>query len=179
MSVLSPPELLERARVAELKAYGILDTPNEPAFDELVQSAAKVFGTQMALISFIDEDRQWHKARHGVDARETPRAISFCTHAIQGPDVMVVDDARKDDRFAGNPYVIDDPNIRFYAGTPLKTPTGRRIGTLCVFDNRARPGGLSEGDRQTLEEMGREVMKAVEARREKGAPTASWRERRY
>ena len=179
MPNLSPAELLERSRIAELKAYGILDTPNEPVFDELVQSAAKVFGTQMALISFIDEDRQWHKARHGVDARETPRAISFCTHAIRGPNVLVVDDARVDDRFSQNPYVIDDPNVRFYAGTPLKTPTGKRIGTLCIFDDRARPGGLSESGRRTLEEMGREVMKAVETRREKGVSAAGWRERRY
>lgn len=179
MKDLSLVESLERARVAELKAYGILDTPNEPVFDELVRSAAKVFGARMAVISFIDEDRQWHKARHNVDARETPRAISFCTHAIQGSDVMVVDDAREDERFAQNPYVIGEPNIRFYAGTPLKTPTGKRIGTLCVFDNRTRPGGLSDEGRRTLEEMGCEVMKAVEARRQKGASAAGWRERRF
>lgn len=158
----------ERARIGELKGYGLLDTPNEPIFDDFVKQAARTFGVPIALISLIDEDRQWFKARHGLAPPETPRTISFCTHAIQGPEVMVVNDARKDERFEDNPMVMGDPNIRFYAGAPLKTPTGRRIGTLCVIDRSAR-ADFPEAARQRLEEMAREVMEAVETRKQRRA----------
>ena len=152
----------EQRRVGELKAYGLLDTPNEPVFDAIVKRAASAFDTPIALISLIDENRQWFEARHGLEPAETPRAISFCTHAIRGPQVMVVEDASKDDRFETNPLVTGDPNIRFYAGAPLKTATGRRIGTLCIIGREAR--GFSEAAQQRLQEMAEEVMTAVEQR---------------
>jgi GAF domain-containing protein len=154
----------EEDRLAELKAYGLLDTPNEPAFDAIVRKAASTFGTPIALISLIDEERQWFKARHGLAPAETPRAISFCTHAIRSSEVMVVEDATKDERFAANPLVTGDPNIRFYAGAPLKTVSGRRIGTLCVIGREAR-GDFSETSQQRLQQMAQEVMTAVEQRR--------------
>lgn len=153
----------EMSNIAELKGYGILDSPNEPVFDELVRSAARAFDTPIALISLLDEDRQWFKARHGLGPQQTPRAISFCTHAIQGSDVFVVPDATRDERFLGNPLVVGEPNIRFYAGAPLSTPTGRRIGTLCVIDTRPRED-FSEAARRILQRMAREVMQRVESR---------------
>lgn len=149
--------------IAELRGYGILDSPNEPVFDELVRSAARAFDTPIALISLLDEDRQWFKARHGLGPQQTPRTISFCTHAIQGSDVFVVPDATLDERFAANPLVVGEPNIRFYAGAPLGTPSGRRIGTLCVIDTRPREH-FSEAARRILQRMAREVMQTVENR---------------
>jgi GAF domain-containing protein len=161
---MTPEKTREMNRMAELRAYGILDTPNEDAFDAIVKRTAKALGTPMALISFVDENRQWFKARHGLEASETPRTISFCTHAIQGPEVFVVADAERDERFVDNPLVTGDPNIRFYAGAPLKSPNGRRIGTLCVLDSRAR-SGLSAEARLQLQELAEDVMRAVEARK--------------
>jgi GAF domain-containing protein len=157
----------EGARLNELKGYGLLDTPNEPGFDKIVRDAARAFNVPIALISLIDDERQWFKARHGLGASETPRTISFCTHAIRGPDVMVVSDATKDERFENNPLVTGDPQIRFYAGAPLKTPSGQRIGTLCVIDQQARDD-FTEAAQQRLAEMAADVMKAVEERRKGG-----------
>lgn len=126
----------EQSRLAALKGYGVLDTPNEAEFDAIVREAARLLGTPIALISLIDADRQWFKAKVGLEASETPRSISFCTHAIRGPEMLVVEDATADERFANNPMVTGDPHIRFYAGMPLKTPSGKRIGTLCVIDSK-------------------------------------------
>ena len=163
MSGLSPSEAREMTRVAELKAYGILDTPNEPEFDALVRTTARMFDVPIALISLVDTDRSWFKARHGLESRETPSAISFCTHAIQGPDVYVVPDAASDKRFANNALVTGNPNIRFYAGAPLKTPTGKRIGSICIIDTKPRDD-LSNAEKTSLEDMAAEVMRAVNAR---------------
>ena len=110
----------EGRRIDALKGYGILDTPNEPEFDRIVQEAAAMLGAPIALISLVDEHRQWFKAKLGLEPDEMPRSISFCTHAIHGSDMMVVEDAAEDARFAANPLVTGDPGIRFYAGTPLK-----------------------------------------------------------
>lgn len=128
----------ESDRLAALRGYGVLDTPNEPEFDAIVREAASLLGAPTALISLVDEHRQWFKARVGLDASETPRSISFCTHAIRGKDVFVVEDATRDQRFANNPLVTGDPNIRFYAGTPLRSSKGHRVGTLCVIDDKPR-----------------------------------------
>lgn len=163
MAVLNQTKMREMARITELKAYGILDTANEPIFDEIVKRAACKFGAPIALISLIDENRQWFKARHGLLPQETPRTISFCTHAIRGSGVFVVDDAQKDERFKENPLVTDDPHIRFYAGAPLKTHGGKRIGTLCIIDRVVREQ-FSEAARVQLEQMALEVMTAIEAR---------------
>ena len=134
----------EQARLAALKGYGVLDTPNEAEFDDIVREAARVLGTPIALISLIDADRQWFKAKVGLEASEAPRSISFCTHAIRGPDILVVEDATEDDRFASNPLVTGDPHIRFYAGTPLKTPGGKRIGRQVPRSRRSWQRSQSE-----------------------------------
>lgn len=128
----------EAIRLYALKSYDILDTPREQVFDTIVCEAAGLFGTPIAVISLIDERRQWFKAKIGLDIAGTDRSASFCAHAIKGKDVFVVEDASIDDRFCDNPLVIGSPSIRFYAGAPLSTPDGQRIGTLCVIDNRPR-----------------------------------------
>ena len=160
-----PVDRNEGQRLSELKGYGVLDTPNESQFDAIVRDAAEALGSSIALISLIDEERQWFKAKVGLEADETPRSISFCTHAIRGPEVMVINDATQDARFADNPLVTGDPSIRFYAGAPLKTQSGKRIGTLCVIDSKARTGDLSEEDRGSLEKLAHRTMAAFEARK--------------
>ena len=155
----------EAQRISALKGYGVLDTPNEPQFDAIVRDAAKRLGAPIALISLIDENRQWFKAKVGLEPLETPRNISFCTHAIRGPDVFVVNDATKDDRFSSNPLVTGNPNICFYAGAPLKTEAGQRIGTLCIIDNKPR-GALTDNQRSELESLARRTVAAFELRKE-------------
>jgi GAF domain-containing protein len=154
----------EKRRVGELEGYGVLDSPNEEEFDAIVRQAAKLLGTPIALISLIDENRQWFKAKVGLEPSETPRSISFCTHAIQGNDVFMVTDARDDARFSSSPLVTGDPNIRFYAGAPLRTPTGKRIGTLCVIDNKAR-ARLTDEQSEMLAALADRTMVAMERRK--------------
>ena len=117
----APNHPQEHARLDTLRALKILDTAAEESYDELVELAASIAGTQIALISLVDTDRQWFKARHGLDASETPRDISFCGHAILKPDQpLIVNDTLSDERFADNPLVTGDPKIRFYAGIPIQ-----------------------------------------------------------
>ena len=153
----------EAGRLRILHSYGALDTPNEAVFDDIVREAARDFNVPVALISLVDEHRQWFKAKVGLTPSETPRSISFCTHAIRGPEVMVVEDAAADERFARNPLVTGDPNIRFYAGAPLKTPDGKRIGTLCVLDTHAR-AAPTEADKAKLEALAARTVEAFERR---------------
>lgn len=128
----------ETARLAALRRYRILDTDPEQAFDDLALLASQICGTPMALITLVDSDRQWFKARVGTSIQETSRSISFCAHAIQQRDLMIVPDARGDGRFRDNPLVTGDPHIRFYAGAPLVTHDGHALGTLCVVDRVPR-----------------------------------------
>jgi len=129
----------ELFRLAKLDGLQVLDTPPEAQFDALARAAAASFDVPIALISLIDDRRQWFKARVGLEAAETAREHAFCSHAIQVPgEVMVVPDATRDARFAANPLVTGDPNIRFYAGAPLVTEDGHALGTLCVIDRRPR-----------------------------------------
>ncbi|WP_237169937.1 GGDEF domain-containing protein [Pandoraea faecigallinarum] len=153
----------EAERLAALRRYEILDTPPEPAFERIVRLASYVMGVPISLISLIDESRQWFKSKRGINATQTPRSMAFCTHAILGDDVLVVPDARADRRFADNPLVTGDPNIRFYAGAPLRTPEGHRLGTLCVIDRR--PHDLDDEKRGLLADLSALVVDELELRR--------------
>ncbi|WP_432378720.1 GAF domain-containing protein [Duganella sp. P38] len=128
----------DKERVAALRQMLILDTPPEERFDKVVQFAAQEFDVPIALISLLDENRQWFKASVGVDICETGRDISFCGHVILQPDLFVINDARSDERFADNPLVTTPPHVIFYAGAPLRIPSGFVIGTLCIIDHEPR-----------------------------------------
>ena len=128
----------ELDRLAELKNYGILDTEPEAAFNDMVKLANYICQTPIAVISLVDENRQWFKAIEGLDAKETSRDVAFCAHAILQDETMIVPDALLDERFNDNPLVIGGPKIRFYAGVPLETPDGHHLGTLCVIDREPR-----------------------------------------
>ncbi|MBE7636587.1 response regulator [Sneathiella sp. P13V-1] len=139
---------LEEARLQSLQNYEILDTAAEQAFDRLTQLASTFYASPIALVSLVDRDRQWFKSRVGLDAEETPRSLAFCHHAIQGDQAFIVNDASKDDRFKDNPLVTGAPDIRFYAGAPLKTPDGHKIGTLCIIDQEPRTDFRQEDSEQ-------------------------------
>ncbi len=160
----APPTDDEQDRLQALRAYAILDTPNEPEFDDLVALAAQVCAAPIALVSLVDEHRQWFKASFGLQARQTPREVSFCGHALLEKDLLVVPDTARDERFADNPLVTGDPGIRFYAGAPLRTADGQTLGTLCVIDRQARE--LSEAQRRGLLVLSRHVMAQLELRRQ-------------
>ena len=154
----------ELARLAVLRKYEVLDTPSEEAFDDVVKLASALCGTPIALVSLIDESRQWFKARVGLDATETPRAHAFCAHAILDPEqVMVVPDATLDPRFSDNPLVTGAPDIRFYAGAPLLSSSGHAMGTLCVIDQKPRE--MSQANRDALTVLARTVVTQLELRR--------------
>jgi diguanylate cyclase (GGDEF)-like protein len=131
-------------RVAALTAANLLETPSEEAFDRVTRLAQAIFKVPIALVSLVDAKRQWFKSRQGLEATETPREISFCGHAILGDDILIVEDASRDERFHDNPLVAGDPHIRFYAGCPVRAPNGHRIGTLCIIGREARQLRASE-----------------------------------
>ena len=152
----------ETERLAALTRYRILDTEAEAQFDDIVQLAAMICGVPISLISLVDEDRQWFKARVGLDATQTARDISACQYAITQDDVTVVPDTYEDPRFDGNPLVTGDPHMRFYAGAPLTTPDGHRIGTLCVLDTMPRELTLQQ--QFALEVLSRQVITTLDLR---------------
>lgn len=154
----------EGARLQALASYSVLDTPPEEAYNDLVQLAAQVCGVPVALISLIDEQRQWFKARVGMEVPQTPREQAFCAHAILRPDdILEVPDATQDPRFAGNPLVTAEDGIRFYAGAPLVTPTGAAIGTLCIIDRV--PRRLTPAMAEALKALARQAVRLLELRR--------------
>ncbi len=145
MPLASVEPSLEERRMAALRAYRILDTGPEDAYDRVVELARTLFGTPIAAVAFMDETRLWFKARSGFLATEEPRELVFCNHVIRQDDVMVVLDLALDPRFSDSPLVLEDPRLRFYAGAPLRVATGERLGTVCVMSPEPR-SEFSEAD---------------------------------
>ncbi|PYT53822.1 MAG: hypothetical protein DMG46_23505 [Acidobacteria bacterium] len=161
MDIVKPVN--EAGRIAALEKYAILDTDPEQSFDDLALLASFICKTPIALISLVDENRQWFKSRVGLDASETSRDIAFCSTAILQNDVFVVSDALADDRFRDNPLVVSDPHIRFYAGAPLINEDGYALGTLCVVDRAPRE--LAPEQKEALKALSRLVLAQLEFRR--------------
>jgi len=163
----------EVQRIAALKSYAILDSLPEKSFDDLAQLAAIICETPGAMITFVDSDRLWFKSMIGFVANEVPRELSFCAHAIMDHEVMVVEDAAKDERFAGNPLVASWPLVRFYAGSPLRTPEGEALGSVCVVSQE--PRSITSQQKQALRLLANQVQLLLEWRRtmNKRASTAA------
>ena len=163
---LNSSDLQEAMRLDALERQQITDTPEDENFNRVVRLACAATETPIGTVTLIDSERQWFKARQGMEQHETPREIAFCDHAIRDDKVMVVEDARLDPRFASNPLVTCENGIRFYAGAPLKTREGFNLGTLCVIDRTPRT--LSQRNRDLLADMAAIVVNEMELRRRVG-----------
>jgi len=152
----------ESARLEALERYDVLDTPPEAAFDRITRLTKKLYGVPVAIVSFIDGHRQWYKASTGLAINEVAREQTFCQHIIADERPLVVQDATKDPKFQHHPFVVNDPNIRFYAGVPIKTHDGHNIGTLCIVDTV--PHDFSSGEIAVMEDLAHVVMEALELR---------------
>ncbi|ABA73919.1 MULTISPECIES: sensor domain-containing diguanylate cyclase [Pseudomonas] len=141
----------EAVRIQALQDLKLLDTAPEERFDRLTRLAKRLFNVPIALVTLVDKERQWFKSCVGLDTTETPRSVSFCAHAILRDELMLVPDAREDERFHDNPLVTGEPNIRFYAGYPLTVPSGNKMGTLCLIDTK--PRDLDEEERALLRDL--------------------------
>lgn len=138
-----PPD--EEDRLRALHALSVLDTEPEERFERLTRLALRLFKTPFAFVSLIDRDRQWNKSMAGLEVCEVPRSLSFCGHALLADSVFVIPDALDDPRFADNPFVVGEPHIRFYAGSPLRAPNGSRLGSFCVLDRQPRSFSAEDG----------------------------------
>lgn len=156
----------ELQRIKELESFDILDTEPEEDYDEIVELASYICKTPISLISLVDNDRQWFKAKKGVEAQQTSRDLAFCSYAILSPDEpLIVEDATKDKRFDDNNLVLKNPKIRFYAGIPLKTKSGHALGTLCVIDGKSNK--ISQEQVRALEILSKSVVNLLELRRDR------------
>ena len=160
MTAALPPN--EHERLQALRRQELLDTPPEAAFDRITRLAAQLFQVPIALVSLVDQDRQWFKSCYGLDTRQTDRQLSFCAHAILSEQVLVVPDATQDERFVDNALVIGEPGIRFYAGAPLRTREGFNLGSLCIIDTT--PRGFSEQEMAGLSDLAALVVDEMELR---------------
>ncbi|MCJ2042341.1 GAF domain-containing protein [Methylobacterium sp. J-059] len=160
------PETSDPDRLAELEAFAVLDTAPEEAFDDAVQIARTICLAPVALVSLVAADRQWFKARVGFPRCETDLNASVCKYALGEPDLLVIPDLTLDSRTRDNPLVTGDPRIRFYAGAPLRTTSGRALGSLCVIDNVPRPDGLTEEQADALRRLARQIMILMRERRQ-------------
>lgn len=163
--LIAPIPASETQRLAELHDFGVLDTLPEQAFEDITALAAAICGTPIALISLVDEKRQWFKSVIGLDTRQTSRDVAFCAHAILSPhEVMEVTDTSLDSRFKDNPLVLDNPHLRFYAGAPITTAEGHALGTVCVADREARQ--LNDHQRRALQSLSSLVLNLLERDRQ-------------
>lgn len=156
-----PPN--ELSRLAALHRLDILDTPPDPAFDRITDVAKRVCGCPIALVSLVDDERQWFKSSIGLEAAQTPREVAFCGYTILEAQILEVPDATRDPRFADNPLVTGEPWIRFYAGAPIEVAPGVRVGTLCVIDREVRT--LSEDQREVLRSLAATIVDLLESHR--------------
>lgn len=156
-----PPD--EELRLIDLASYDIIDSPDENDFDELVELAAQICNSPISLITLLDKNQQWFKAKKGLAEKSTCKDAAFCTHAILQDEVMEVEDATKDERFFDNPFVTGDLNVRFYAGAPIVSPSGFKLGTICVIDNHPRK--LLPAQERALKILSNQVTKLLELRK--------------
>ncbi|MGB0697063.1 MAG: GAF domain-containing protein [Rhodospirillaceae bacterium] len=152
----------EKDRLQKLRDLGVLDTEAEKCFDRITRIVAKTIGVPISLVSLVDEDRQWFKSKYGIDASETPRDVAFCAHAILEEEVFVVNDPEGDERFHDNPLVTEGPEIRFYAGAPLITSDGYKLGTLCAIDDVRHY--ISDEHKLLLQDLASLVIDEIELR---------------
>ena len=164
--VLPPKDsFTEEDRLRALRSLELLDTEDEFEYDQLVHLASQICSTPISLVSLVDQSRQWFKAAVGLSARETPRNVSFCAHAIRQDGLFVIEDATHDSRFKDNSLVTNAPSIRFYAGIPIHAPNGAPVGTLCVIDTEPRI--LTEAQRTALTILGQQVESRMDLRQKR------------
>ncbi len=163
--IIAPKPDNEDKRLQALRELLILDTTSEERFDRITQFAKFEFDMPIVVISLVDDDRQWFKSVIGLDVCSTSRDVAFCSHAILQDNIMIVEDATKDERFFDNPLVTGEPYIRFYAGAPLAMPSGERVGTLCLIDQK--PNTLDEVDLSILSSLRRMVVEELLTKPEK------------